>query len=144
MTLLELRNMARLYARDSNAQMFKDVVVTAFVNQGIQRIRQYKIFEGMTELSNDGDIPALLPLQYHYMLALFAASRCFEMDERYYESVERRNEFESLLETIIGEIQAGNLLITDGDGQNIEDSTCVIDYIVDEYFNVGDEDATIL
>ena len=78
------------------------------------------------------------------MLALFAASRCYDMDERFYEGTEKRNEFEQLLETLIGEIQAGNITVTDGLGNAVEDGTNVTDYVRDVYFKKGDEDATIL
>lgn len=144
MTLKELIAMTRLYTRDSNDQMFKNIIITAFLNQAIDRITQYKVFEGMAKFVNEGDVTTLLPLQYHYMLALFAASRCYDMDERFYEGTEKRNEFEQLLETLIGEIQAGNITVTDGLGNAVEDGTNVTDYVRDVYFKKGDEDATIL
>lgn len=88
----------------------------------------------MPHLESDEDSVKLLPEPYHYMLALFAASRCYDMDERFYEGVEKRNEFEGLLEELISEIQCGNLEITDDEGNIIEDGTTYIDYIKDEYF----------
>lgn len=137
--------MTRLYSRDSNKQMFKDVVITKYINQSIDRIKQYNVFEEMDYLKNKEDVPTHLPSHYHYMLALFAASRCFESDERYYEAVERRNEFESLLELLVADIQSGNIVIKDGDGEIVEDGTNALDFVKDVYFkNYGGSDDTFL
>ena len=86
--------MTRLYCRDNNSYVFTDVQIKLFLNQAIDRIKQYKVFLGMKKLVNPYDVPNLLPEEYHYMLALFAASRCYDMDERFYEGIEKRNEFE--------------------------------------------------
>lgn len=144
MTLIDLVNMTRAYARDTNSQMFKKVLIVAFLNQAQDRLKQYKVFEGMTELVDDTDTPIVLPSHYHYMLALFASSRCYDMDERFYEGVEKRNEFEGLLESLIGEVQAGNVILVDAEGKPIEDGTIITDYVRDVYFKRVDEDATIL
>ena len=137
MTLNDLIYTARLYTRDNNSYMFSDSMVTLFINQAIDRIRQYKYFVNMKHLSSKEDEPNLLPSQYHYMLALFASSRCFEHDERFYESVEKRNEFESLLDSLISDVQLGNIVLIDEDGNAIKDDTSCIDYVVDAYFNVN-------
>lgn len=136
--------MTRLYCRDNNSYVFTDVQIKLFLNQAIDRIKQYKVFLGMKKLVNPDDVPNLLPEEYHYMLALFAASRCYDMDERFYEGVEKRNEFESLLDSLIADIQAGNIIITDTDDEGnpviVEDGTIYIDYVKDEYFSCKTED----
>ena len=136
--------MTRLYCRDNNSYVFTDVQIKLFLNQAIDRIKQYKVFLGMKKLVNPDDVPNLLPEEYHYMLALFAASRCYDMDERFYEGVEKRNEFESLLDSLIADIQAGNIIITDTDDEGnpviVEDGTIYIDYVKDEYFSSKTED----
>lgn len=139
MNFTDLIYMTRQYCRDNNSYVFTDVQIKMFLNQAIDRIKQYKVFLGMKKLIHPEDVPNLLPEQYHYMLALFAASRCFDMDERFYEGVEKRNEFESLFENLIADIQAGNIEIvdTDEDGNEVvvEDGTTYIEYIKDEYFD---------
>ena len=136
--------MTRLYCRENNSYVFTDVQIKLFLNQAIDRIKQYKVFLGMKKLVNPDDVPNLLPEEYHYMLALFAASRCYDMDERFYEGVEKRNEFESLLDSLIADIQAGNIIITDTDDEGnpviVEDGTIYIDYVKDEYFSSKTED----
>lgn len=148
MTLHKLREMTHIFARDTNNYVFTDTYIDMFLNQAIDRLRQYKIFEGMSYLEYSDDEVTLLPSQYHYMLALFAASRCFDIDERFYEGVEKRNEFESLLDDLIADIQAGNIVITDSEGNNVKDDTNYIEYVTDVYFTkphteVGDDDESI-
>lgn len=144
MTLVDLRRLVRLYTRDENSYLFSDKTIQLFLNEAINRIKQYKIFEGMVKLVLDDDEPVLLPERYHHMLALYASSRCFENDQRFYEAVERRNEFESLLEGLISEIQAGNIVITkivDGEKVVVEDTTNCLDAIKDVYFTRGVKDS---
>ena len=144
MTLAKLREMTHIYARDTNGYMFLDGDIDMFINQAIDVIRQYPLFRSMKYLDDSSDEPNLLPPYYHYMLALFAASRCFDMDERFYEGVEKRNEFESLLDDLIAEVQSGNILITDTDCNILDDPTNYTEAVVDVYFNGGDEDETVL
>ena len=144
MTFNDLIYKTSLYCRDNTSYVFTDVQIKLFLNQAIDRIKQYKVFLGMKKLVNPDDVPNLLPEEYHYMLALFAASRCYDMDERFYEGVEKRNEFESLLDSLIADIQAGNIIITDTDDEGnpviVEDGTIYIDYVKDEYFSSKTED----
>lgn len=145
MTLLSLREMTHIYARDTNGYVFPEDYIDLFINQAIDRLRQYPVFREMTYLESSKDEPAILPPQYHYMLALFAASRCFDIDERFYEGVEKRNEFEELLVNLLADIHSGTLDITDVDGDIIEDDTCCIEYVTDVYFNGGEEnDSSVL
>lgn len=142
MNLLELREMTHIYTRDTNNYVFPDNYIDMFLNQAIDRLRQYKVFREMPYLKYSDDEVSFLPSQYHYILALFAASRCFDVDERFYEGVEKRNEFESLLDDLIADIQAGNITITDNDGNIVDDETNYIEYVTDAYFNLnqGDDD----
>ena len=144
MTLAKLREMTHIYARDTNSYMFLDSDIDMFINQAIDVIRQYPIFRNMKYLDDSSDEPDLLPPHYHYMLALFAASRCYDVDERFYEGVEKRNEFESLLDDLIAEVQSGNQVITDSNGSIVEDPAAYTEAVVDVYFNGGDEDETVL
>ena len=133
MTLTELIAMTRLLSRDINGYIFTDQIVTLFINQCIDRLKQYKVFGNMVHLTTGTDVPILLPESYHYMIALFAASRCLDMDERFYEGTEKRNEFEALLDELIAEIQTGNLTIYNG-VTPVEDTTTYIDVVTDVYY----------
>ncbi len=139
MTLGELIAMTRIYARDNNSFMFSNAVISMFINQAIDRIKQYKIFANMPYLENDTDIVTYLPRPYHYILALFAASRCYDTDERFYEGTEKRNEFEITLDNLIEEIECGNITILDDNGVAVENST-TIDHITDVYFVATNSD----
>ena len=134
MTLTELIAMTRLLSRDINGYIFTDQIVTLYINQCIDRLKQYKVFGNMVHLATGTDVPILLPETYHYMIALFAASRCLDMDERFYEGTEKRNEFEALFDELIAEIQSGNLVIYDATDTAVEDTTTYIDAITDVYY----------
>lgn len=135
MTLAELIVMTRLYARDQNSFMFSDDIIKTFLNQAIDRIKQYAVFLDMPYLNRSSDVVKFIPRHYHYILALFASSRCYDMDERFYEGTEKRNEFEFYFENLISDIEGGNVIILDGDGNEVENTTGVTDYVVDVYFN---------
>ena len=135
--------MTRVYCRDNNSYIFTDVTITMFLNQAIDRIKQYRLFLDMPYLTLKTDTVKLLPRQYQYLLALFAASRCYDTDERFYEGTEKRNEFESLFIDLISEIEAGNVVIVDDLGDELDEYPTYIDYIKDEYFNPKYKDVTI-
>lgn len=140
MNLIDLVHMTRVYCRDNNTHMFTDSNIKMFLNQGIDRLRQYKVFSKMPYLEEDDDVVEFLPAQYHYLLALFASSRCYDTDERFYEGLEKRNEFESVFSDLINEIESGNVSITDTEGTSVDEMPNYIDYVVDKYFKVrGDE-----
>ena len=148
MNLLDLRNMTRTMARDSNGYMFLAYMVDDYINQGIDRLKQTVVFRNMEHLNSDEDVPKLLPSQYHYLLSIFAASRCLEFDERHYEAVDRRNEFENLLSDLLSEIETGNLEITDdtdGDSkmETLNNGT-YIDYVTDTYFKFRPPDSEVI
>ena len=144
MTLSKLREMTHIYARDTNGYVFPEDYIDMFINQAIDVLRQYPLFRGMKYLEESSDEPNLLPPYYHYMLAIFAASRCYDIDERFYEGVEKRNEFESLLDDLLAEIHAGNIVIYDEGGNVVEDTANYMDIVTDVYFKGGAEDETIL
>lgn len=126
--------MTRVYARDNNSYMFKDVVIKMFINQAIDRIKQYAVFKNMTKLIANADEVKYLPDSYHYILALFAASRCYDTDERFYEGTEKRNEFEFYLDNLIADIETGNIIILDANGVAVTEQNNCIDFVTDVYF----------
>ncbi|MBQ8002526.1 MAG: hypothetical protein IJ297_03695, partial [Clostridia bacterium] len=73
MTFSELMQMTRMYTRDTNSYVFTESQIKLFINQAIDRIKHYnKAFSGMKKLVNVGDVPNILPEEYHYLLAIFA------------------------------------------------------------------------
>ena len=140
MNFQELIARARFYTRDNDSMLFDEETIKSLINEGIDRVRQYNVFKGMTKLSAPENIPALLPDNYHYILALFASSRMFDADERFHEGTEKRNEFEYALGTLIDDIQSGTIVITDSLGNVVTDKTVAKEYVTDEYFNVNVSD----
>lgn len=134
MTLSDLIKMTRVYCRDNNNYMFTEDNIKMFINQGIDRIKQYRLFLTMPHLQYLEDEVTLLPDQYQYLLALFASSRCYDTDERFYEGIQKRNEFESLFAEMLAEIESGNLAISDSEGEQLDDVPNYIEYIKDRYF----------
>lgn len=141
MTFQELINLTKVYARDTDSRIFSDANIKMFLNQGVDRIKQYNVFHDMATLTNLDDIPNLLPSAYHYLLALFASSRLFDTDERFFEGTEKRNEFEYTFRELIDDIESGTLVITDELGVAIENTLNAIDFVKDTYFDtVGADD----
>lgn len=136
MTLNDLIKMTRTYCRDNNSYVFTEANIKMFINQAIDRIRQYKVFGDMPYLNSKSEQVKFLPEQYQYLLALFAAHRCYDTDERFYEGIEKRNEFEQVFSDLINEIEAGNVIITDAEGEALTDDDLpnYIEYIKNEYF----------
>lgn len=136
MTLNDLIKMTRAYCRDNNSYVFTEANIKMFINQAIDRIRQYKIFGDMPYLNTKTDEVTFIPEQYQYLLALFAAHRCYDTDERFYEGIEKRNEFEQAFSDLINEIEAGNVTITDAEGEALSDDDLpnYIEYVKNEYF----------
>lgn len=137
MDLIELTDLTRVYCRDNNSYLFSNSVIKIFLNQAIDRIKQYKVFRDMPYLESKSDTVKFIPRHYHYILALFASSRCYDIDERFYEGTEKRNEFEQTFAELVAEIESGNVIIQDADGNDVENTTNYIEYITDEYFGGG-------
>lgn len=132
MVLRELINMTRLYARDKKSRLFDDEDIILFLNQGIDRMKQFYLFEGIPYLKEPEDELEFVPPQYHYLLALFASSRLFDMDERFFEGTNKRNEFEQLFAELTSSIESGEIFL---DYASYEDLPNVADdYVIDEYF----------
>ena len=139
MKLTDLIHRTRLYCRDNNSYVFTDAEITIFLNEAIDYLRQYLPFRSMKYLEHSDDEPIILPDFYHYILSLYASSRCFDKDERFYEGTEKRNEFEKKWDDLLADIHAGNVVLSyvneDDEEVVIEDETNCTDQIVDDYFN---------
>ena len=133
MTLSELVSRVRSYTRDTTGTLFTLSDVKNFINEGIDKLRQIKVLEGMEYLESDTDIPDYLPSQYHYSLAVYSASRCFSQDEQHYLAQTFMEEFLGLYSLIELGIKEGTIVIIGSDGEQIS-SDDEFDGVVDVYF----------
>lgn len=123
-------------SRDSGDYIFTEKMLENFINEGIDRLKQTIVFKDMVHLESKYDEPIILPEQYHYILALYASSRCMEYDERHYEALDKRNEFENLLTQLLADIQAERIekgVTEEGETEYLNDGF-YRDYVKDEYF----------
>ena len=134
MKLVNLVARVRSYTRDTTGTLFTTSDVKDFINEGIDRLRQIKQLEGMKNLTNDLDEPNLLPPQYHYMIAIYSAFRCFAQDEQYTPAQSYADEFETLFKIIELGIQDGTIVII-GDDNNEVKNDIDFDSVTDVYFN---------
>lgn len=137
MNLTDLITRTRYYVRDINSKRFPSDEIELYINEGIERLRSYQAFADMSYPTATEDV-SYLPTEYHYILALFAASRCFGVDNDFFQEQQKRNEFENAFMELITKIECGDIYIKD-----IEYTQ---DYVVDEYFEgtSSDEDALII
>lgn len=133
MTLNEIITRVRSYTRDTTGTLFTASDVKDFANEGIDKLRQIKALEGMEYLENDSDVPALLPSNYHYSIAMYSASRCFLQDEQHYASQTFMDEFTALYNLIELGIKEGTIVITDKEGNSITDDK-EFDGVTNVYF----------
>ena len=137
MNLTDLITRTRYYVRDINSKRFPSDEIELYINEGIERLRSYQAFADMSYPTATEDV-SYLPTEYHYILALFAASRCFGVDNDFFQEQQKRNEFETAFMELITKIECGDIYTKD-----IEYTQ---DYVVDEYFEgtSSDEDTLII
>ena len=129
----ELVERVHNYTNDTTGTLFPSTMVKGFINEAIDRLKQIKELETMEYLSNDGDVPNLLPNYYHYALAVYGASRCFSQDEQHYQAQTYMDEFLNLMGILELGIKEGNIIITDGNGNAINNLSD-FDYVRNIYF----------
>ena len=122
MTLSDLITRVRSYTRDTTGTLFTASDVRDFINEAIDKLRQIKELENIKHLSNDSDVIVLLPSQYHYMTAVYSASRCFSQDEQHYQAQTYMDEFMGLFSLVELGIKEGTIFIYDENGQIIKDT----------------------
>lgn len=139
MKLTTLRTRTRRYVRDVAGKRFPLAELDDYINEGVDRLRSYVTLSKMPYV-NDTDEISYLPEQYQYILALYASSRCFEVDHDFYQAEQKRNEFENTFADLIAKIENDEIKIYDE--QNVEITTSInpIDYVVDIYFNTTASD----
>ena len=134
MTLSDLITRVRSYTRDTTGTLFTASDVKDFINEAIDKLRQIKELENIKHLSNDSDVIVLLPSQYHYMTAVYSASRCFSQDEQHYQAQTYMDEFMGLFSLVELGIKEGTISIYDENGQIIKD-THEPDVVENVYFS---------
>ena len=137
MTFKELIDRVHNYTNDTTGTLFPSTIVKGFINEAIDRLKQIKELEGMAYLSSDNDTPILLPNYYHYMLAVYGASRCFSQDEQHYQAQTYMDEFSNLKTILELGIKDGSIVIVNNLGETISD-VYEFDYVVDVYFKRSD------
>lgn len=148
---IELIKRVRQYTRDFSGMTFTDDDVLAFINEGIDRIAEIMPeFAPMAYLSDINQEPTYLPKQYHHLLSVYSASRCFFQDERHYQHSNLMNEFETKLADVQAKIENGEIVIKDPDGNIVDFGAGDTDYVVNNYYEpvksssiVIDEDGNI-
>ena len=134
MTLSDLITRVRSYTRDTTGTLFTASDVKDFINEAIDKLRQIKELENIKHLSNDSDVIVLLPSQYHYMTAIYSASRCFSQDEQHYQAQTYMDEFMGLFSLVELGIKEGTISIYDENGQIIK-NTYEPDGVENVYFS---------
>ena len=135
MNRLDLIGRVRSLTRDFSNSIFRESDIVDYINEGINRIRQViPELSGLEELTDNTQSPVLLPKQYHHLLALYSASRCFGQDERHYQASNFMNEFETKLDEMKISIEEGRIKIIDPQTNQPINSTYESDYVVDNYF----------
>lgn len=130
MTLKTLIDRVRQYTRDTTGSLFTQEDIVAFINEGIDRTKRYKHFKNMEYLSSLSDEPKYLPSEYHHLLSIYAASRCYTQDEQVYLAQQFMNEYEFKTQEVELLINDGELLIEGYDDKNDKP----FDSIKDVYF----------
>lgn len=135
MNLTDLITRTRYYVRDINSKRFPSDEIELYINEGIERLRSYQAFSDMSYPTATKDV-SYLPTEYHYILALFAASRCFGVDNDFYQEQDKRNEFENAFAELITKIENNEIYI--------KELEYAIDYVKDEYFDTSNTDEDTL
>lgn len=148
---IDLIKRVRQYTRDFSGMTFTDDDVQSFINEAIDRVAEIMPeFAPMAYLTTTDQVPTYLPKQYHHLLAVYSASRCYFQDERHYQASNLMNEFEIKFADVQAKIESGEITIYDPDGNPVDFGTGDTDYVVNTYYEpnhasriVIDEDGNI-
>lgn len=140
MNRLQLIQRVRSLTRDFSNSIFREQDIIDYINEGIERVAQYiPECRDMVTLDLNTDEVQYLPKTYHSLLALYSASRCFFQDERFFQSGNLMNEFETKLDGLKTAIESGVVVIIDALGVAVDHSISE-DYVVDNYFEHTSDD----
>lgn len=135
MNRLLLIRRVRSLTRDLTNSVFREVDIIDFINEGIDRFIQIiPELKNLIHLDSQQEEPSLIPKEYQHLLAIYASSRCFFQDEQHHQATVLMNEFETKLNKLKSDIENGQIVIKDEDG-NIIESDNEMDAVHDVYFN---------
>lgn len=122
MKRLEITQRVRAYTRDLTNSIFREDDIIAFTNEGINRFKQtLPQLKSTPKLLAQNQEPYPIPEEYHHLLAVYSAARCFGQDERHYQATNMMNEFEVKLEELRQKVENGDIVIVDPvTGEEIE------------------------
>lgn len=129
----QLIRRTRSITRDFTNAVFREIDIIDYINESIDRCKQVIPELRDMEYIERGSVgPDYLPDEYHHLLAVYSASRCFAQDERFHQSSTLMNEFEVKLHHLKSLVDSGELIITDPEGNAVTMSNA--EYVVDSYF----------
>ena len=142
MNLRDLTKRVRQNTRDTTSALFTSDDIKSFIREACDRVKQIPELSGMAELISDNVEVTHLPVMYHYILSLYATSRCFSQDEQHYPAQKFMDEFEARLFALETGINNGDIIITDENGEPVKvDGANKIDAVVNVYFaKLGSDD----
>lgn len=124
----------QVHLRDFQLTAFRQIDVIRYLNEGVERVMQIiPQFDDMETLEYDEQQPICLPKAYHHLLAVYATSRLFAQDDRFYQASTLMNEFESKIAQLYEDLIAGDVVAYDKEGKEII-FTGNIDYVTNEYY----------
>lgn len=134
MNTRQIKDRIKSLTRDFDGMVFREADLNMYINEAIDRISGcIPELKGMKHIKASDDKPILLPDNYHYLIAVYGASRCFSQDERHYQAGTLMNEFEIKLDELKTRVEAEEEFIYDENGNRVKFFTDT-DYVVDNYF----------
>jgi hypothetical protein len=133
----------RSITRDLNNSIFRQIDVTDFINEAIDRVKQViPNMANMDWLYAPEDEVTYMPAAYQHLFALYSASRCYFQDDRHYQAANMMNEFEVKLAELRDKIESGDIIVLDPDGNPV-----IIgprdEYVIDNYYYANRYSKTI-
>lgn len=138
MNRLELTQRARSLVRDLGNSFFREDDVINYLNEGIERVGQrIPALRNMSLLQIATQEVDYMPKHWQHLLAVYCASRLCTHDERFYQAGTFMNEFETKIDELLADINNGDEVITDPDGNVVEIKPADA-YVRNNYFFVKD------
>lgn len=134
MNRLDLAQRSRSLVRDLSNSFFRDVDITNYLNEGIDRIAQIiPELENMPYLNHHTQEVTYLPKKWQHLLAIYCASRLCAQDERHYQAGTFMNEFETKLDKLASDVISGDIEILDEEGNPVDITRKPV-YVRNRYF----------
>lgn len=134
MNRLDLSLRVRSLTRDFSNAIFREADVHDYINEGINRTKQLiPQLRDMKPLTTGLQEVEHLPVEYHHLLAVYCASRCFAQDGQNYQASTLMNEFEQKFDGLKQDIENGEIIIKDKNGNEVT-HTYKVDYVHNNYF----------